>query len=510
MNWYRQKSAGSDAPDATQSPVPETGNAAPPNSRFARALTTAISSLPVQSALLAGIFWLYHVWLQHYLDRTGLVLGALRPRHLAPLLAIPDVHLSLWFLPGALVVTAFVVFGLRLYLDSRTTTSCLLAFSTVAFFVIGLSVAMIDGYRAVPSGQLVPAPLVTYARDSEFYSDLHKVRVLGVTDFLAQFPERAFFKTLALHTRTHPAGPVLFLWYARRLVHHALLGVTLSTVAFGALAVWPLYWIGRGLYDSAAARIALALYLLMPNVVVYSTTLMDGPFATVTILALALFFRATRAPLVWAVAFGLALALASFLTYASVFVPVFAVVYALGAVREDRQRWPHLLSVLVIAALTVIVAYAVLYAGTGYSPIEAARAAIRFDHEQMGSRSESLRLWLNLGVAHLMAFFIGVGVPLTVLWGRRAIQGTRDVLGGREADLFTVSFAVSIVLLAFSTLFTMEVERIWLFMAPCVVAPAACALQKLAQRERRAAFYWAATLLALQTLAFQTALRTLW
>jgi hypothetical protein len=510
VSWLRQESAGGDASDVARSRLREPGKDAPMRSRTARALALAIRSLPVQCALLAGAFWLYHLWLKDYLERTGLVLGALRPRHLAPLLATPDVHVSLWLVPGTLVVAAFVVFVLRWYLDPRAPAPLLIALSVAAFLVIGLSVAMIDGYRPVPEGWMAPAPLVTYARDSEFYHDVTRVRQLGVAQFLGQFSERAFFKTLALHTRTHPAGPVVFLWYARRLFHHGLLGATLTTVAFSAFAVWPLYSIGRSLYGSATARMALALFLLMPNVVLVSTTSMDGPCATVTILALALFLKATRAPLMWAVAFGLALALASFMTYASVFVPLFALIYSLAAVREDRKRWPQLLSVLAIAAITVVVAYGLLYARTGYSPIEAARAAIRFDHKQMGSRTQSVRLWLNLGVAHLMAFFIGVGVPLSVLWGRRAVRTVRDALRGRQTDLFTLAFVVSIVLLAFSTLFTMEVERIWLFMAPCVAVPAAHILQQLAERDRRAAFYWTMALLGVQTLAFQTTLRTLW
>ena len=510
VSWLRQEGAGSDAADAARSRLRDAGDARPMRSRAARALGRAIRSLPLQCALLAGAFWLYHLWLQDYLERTGLVLGALRPRHLAPLLAILDPHVSLWLVPGVLVVAAFVVFGLRWYLDPRAPAPLLIALSVAAFFVIGLSVAMIDGYRPVPEGWLAPAPLVTYARDSEFYHDVTRVRQFGVPEFLAQFSERAFFKTLALHTRTHPAGPVVFLWYARRFFHHGLLGATLTTVAFSAFAVWPLYSIGRSLYGSATARMALALFLIMPNVVTVSTTSMDGPCATVTILALALFLKATRAPLMWAAAFGLALALASFMTYASVFVPLFALIYSLAAVREDRKRWPQLLSVLAIAAITLLVAYGLLYARTGYDPIEAARAAIRSDHKQMGSRTESLRLWLNLGVAHLMAFFIAVGVPLTVLWARRALQAVRAAWRGRQADLFTLAFVVSIVSLAFSTLFTMEVERIWLFMAPCVVVPAAHVLQQIAERDRRSAFYWTAALLGVQTLVFQTALRTLW
>jgi hypothetical protein len=77
--------------------------------------------------------------------------------------------------------------------------------------------------------------------------------------------------------------------------------------------------------------------------------------------------------------------------------------------------------------------------------------------------------------------------------------------------VFTLAGAATLVLAAFSTLFTAEVERIWLFLAPLLVLPAA---QRLHEWRREtgsdAPFFAAAGLLGAQTLAFEVVLNTRW
>ena len=93
-------------------------------------------------------------------------------------------------------------------------------------------------------------------------------------------------------SRTHPPGPVLFLWAVRRLFGPGLVPAWLATVLFTATACYLVYFIARRLEGEAVARASLALFLLTPNVVLFTTTSMDGPFSVFLLLALASFLRA--------------------------------------------------------------------------------------------------------------------------------------------------------------------------------------------------------------------------
>jgi 4-amino-4-deoxy-L-arabinose transferase-like glycosyltransferase len=285
-----------------------------------------------------------------------------------------------------------------------------------------------------------------------------------------------------------------------------LWSASLSTVAFTALVVAPVFGLARELGGEAVARCAVAFLLLTPNVVMFTTTSMDGPFSVLPVTSVYFFYRALRRP-VLAVACGLALAAAALMTYATVFIAVFFVVVAL----LERERLGLVAKVLAIALAAFLAAFALLFVATGYDPIAAARAAIGHDAEMMGSGHESLGRYLNLSLANLLVFLIGVGVPLTTAWLRETVTVLRRRLRGGPADAFVAAFSIALVLIAFSTLFTLEVERIWLFMTPFVAIAAARHVVELMKAGGRAfPFYWVAALTAVQLVAFEALLQTAW
>jgi hypothetical protein len=71
--------------------------------------------------------------------------------------------------------------------------------------------------------------------------------------------------------------------------------------------------------------------------------------------------------------------------------------------------------------------------------------------------------------------------------------------------VFVAAYSLSLLLIAFSTLFTLEVERIWLFMVPFVAIAAA---RQVAGRAFD--FYWVATATAVQLVASEALLQTAW
>ena len=120
----------------------------------------------------------------------------------------------------------------------------------------------------------------------------------------------------------------------------------------------------------------------------------------------------------------------------------------------------------------------------------------------MGTGYETVGRYLNLSIANLSAFLIGVGVPLTILWFNGTVKSIQ-----LSRDLFPFSYLVTLVIITFSTLYTMEVERIWIFMAPFIVIPAA---KYLHSRSNISDLRWIISLMVLQLLLFEVMLYTYW
>ena len=146
--------------------------------------------------------------------------------------------------------------------------------------------------------------------------------------------------------------------------------------------------------------------------------------------------------------------------------------------------------------------YGLLFLFTDFNPFEAVWASIKKDEAGMGTGYETIGRYLSLSTANLLAFLIGVGAPLTISW----LYGTLKSIRGTW-DLFPSSYLVTLVIMAFSTLYTMEVERIWIFMAPFIVIPAA---KYLHQRNNLADLHCVTSLTVLQVLLFEVMLYTYW
>jgi hypothetical protein len=85
----------------------------------------------------------------------------------------------------------------------------------------------------------------------------------------------------------------------------------------------------------------------------------------------------------------------------------------------------------------------------------------------------------------------------------------RNALRGRQP--VSVALAITILLLGFSTLFTRELERVWMFLTPMLLIGAADELDQLMPSLRR--WRWIVTtmiLLLAQTWLSQLLLYTLW
>ena len=494
-----------------------------------------IRSIPVQIGLLAIFFVAYHLFISYVMRETALNLGAVRyGRHAVPLYAEPSFDLSFWILPAFVVCVGFLYLCYK-FLLSGTSARQLIWMSIVCFIAIHVSVALIDGYREIElegETKQVLALLEPYTRTSlEYYGDVPRVDELGLRTFLRDYTKPELFDTLSGHARTHPPGGVLFLWFFSQILGYNLVSASLISIFFTALTVIPIYRLGKRLYSEKVARYALLLFLITPNFVMFTGTSMDGPFSVFPILSVYLFYEArareTLSHQEWYVfrpyslLTGLSLALGMFMTYSTVVVGVFLCIIPL----LERKQFVQYLKVLLFAGAAFIGFFLLLFVLTGFRPIEALLASIEKDEIGMGTGHENVGRYLHLSFANLFAFLIGVGLPITTVWLRQVASAIMDwrrnapssiekgdslrtpwIFHHEKLDTFVIGFLITLLFFTFSTLFTMEVERIWIFTVPFFLIPVAKHLTNRPISD----LYWVGGILAAQLTIMEVLLYTYW
>jgi hypothetical protein len=463
---------------------------------------------------LAAVFYAFHLQATWWLDRHPKELGALRTRHFVPLIARTGRAVSLWLLPPFMVLGALLLSARALFLRTTVRVAVLLPVSMALFFAIGTGVCMIDGYIVTYDRGIQPAVLYPYTQPFASYADVPRVETKGPANFLRNFPRRQLNDVMANHSRTHPPGPVLFLWGVSRLLGPGLVPAWLATVLFASLATIPVFFLARALYGETAARRALALFLLVPSVILFTTTSMDGPMMVFLMAAIWAFLRATAEGARWrlgAILSGLALALASFMTYTASYLLLFFGVIAGLAFFTDRPRFWRIARIVPIAALTGLAFYGALYLAVGYDPLAALQRAVWANNELVGTGHGSFVQYVQVSVSNLFAFLFGMGFVLVAVWLFQVKVAADRARAGGEADLFVLAFPISLLVITFSALYTLEVERIWMFMTLMLTLAAG---HYLDERQRGgagdAAFYWTAGLLGVQAILMETFFDTLW
>jgi methylthioxylose transferase len=318
-------------------------------------------------------------------------------------------------------------------------------------------------------------------------------RVGAIPTFLRQFPAR--LPDLPSHASGHPAGAmVVYALIAR--AWPGLTGAALATVAIGSLGAVAAGGLARAELGEWGGRLALALWVAAPGVVLYLATSADAVFAAVLGAAALVAHRGlVRRSAAWTVAGGALLWASSMLTYAAVLLVVFLGVRAAGQLRVDRAwvlRWAAGTGAVVVAVAGG------LWLAAGYD-VPAAVVAVHAAYQAApGSAGRPLAHWLP---GDLLAFGGMLGVPLLAALTVRAVA----VVRGRAWTSVDAA-ALATLLAAASWGFTKgEVERIFQFLVPLVLVPAVG--QLLAWRVRAPVVVG---LLVGQTLLVQVLFATRW
>jgi hypothetical protein len=383
----------------------------------------------------------------------------------------------------------------------RLPTWAYLTIAVGCAFGLAVAIALIRG----PADLAVPlrGPL-------DYQASVAFVDRLGPHAFVERFA--SLVPRLSLHARTHPPGAVLFLWAAGAVLRKNLTAVGLAITMIDSLAAVPVYFFAHAVYGFRAARIAVALFITVPGVVLFSATSLDAVFMTVAAVALMALARMPYSAR-WAVAAGVAIALTLCLTFGALaLLPVgggLALLAArtepngpaLGAAREGAARATSaaIARRCGVGVVTLLGAVALLRLA-GLDLVAAFRATLGA-HLSDPSRQRSYLYWV---LADIPAFLIVAGVPQTALFGVRTAAALKRRTPGMETVLIVTLAGASL-----SGLFLGEVDHIWLFLLPLLVAPAAAALSEQARGDLRPVRSAMAVALA-QTLLLEVLLWTYW
>ena len=188
--------------------------------------------------------------------------------------------------------------------------------------------------------------------------------------------------TLGLHLREKPPGPVLYWYVFLSLFDREETSAMVGGIVLGVLATHSIpatYGLTRAILNQSGAAFCAASYVsLIPSIVLLFPTF-DQVYPVFACGMIGFWLLAlSRRHLGWAVACGVALAMAVFLSYALLVLGAFmALSGLLSGWRGGREGWRRLFAVSAVVLVTVASAYAALWAISGFDPLATFQSAWR-------------------------------------------------------------------------------------------------------------------------------------
>jgi len=414
----------------------------------------------------------------------------------APIYKRPDMDFNSWF------VLPLIAFGVYLFLlrtilkaEHSIPLPVLLALAMGLKVMIDVSVTMINGH-------FLPLGI------KEYFDDVPKFDSLS--DIVRNYASKA--KTLTRHSGTHPPGPVFALWIITHLFTYHETVKAFFIILTAPLALVPMYLLAEQFYNKKIALYTIALYLVTPNIVMYTATCMDAFFSVSLISSIHLFFYSLKKrTVILAVLTGLSLSVSMFLTFATTFLGVYFIVLTILIYFSNRSEFKNYLTTLLISGGIFCVFYLIMYLITGYNILTCLQGAFEVDKSGIGTGYETFPRYLFVSGTNLFGFFSMTGVPTFVLWLREVGKTIRNFLSEKGFSTVLLAYVTVLIPTDFSTLYLAETERIWIFMAPFVLIPAAKNLKEYTDEKRsERMFYVTIVLLYIQTLAFEVFIDTVW
>jgi hypothetical protein len=379
-----------------------------------------------------------------------------------------DVYLVLAAAAGGLLFWAW---------RRQTTLPLMLAQGMLLFSFVSLSH---EGLDAISSR--IRNPDIT-----SYYTEAAKLHDLA--GFLRDYDKR--LPAMQGHAMTHPPGPILYFYAWQRLAGEAAAlwsGVALMLAL--TLGVPLIYFLTERLAkDRHTALAAAAMWAVLPGLVTIAPAF-DPLYAVFT---LALVYAWTRAAgegaRKWAVAWGAAWFAALCFTHSFLTLGAFFVLTAVLDVGLSNDRSTALRRIATSAAIGSAVlagCFTAAWVLTGYNHLAALRTSLRIQEPvaQMLHRRYRLTVFWDLYDFSLAAGWVPVGLVVA------AAAAWRSRWAGLPHALRVVAPAglATILIVDLTGLLRAETARVWLFLQPFVILPAAVALRSWPPAWQRAGF----------------------
>jgi hypothetical protein len=403
---------------------------------------------------------------------------------------------SLYLVFPAIVFAGWVKLVRRM-LRAPVPPAYAMFFGFVAVLSLNVTVAMMDGSPAAVSKPFNWPGM-------EYFGDVRSVNDIG--SFLYGYTANLYH--YSVHTRTHPPGGVLLLYFVRLALGPGVAAAAWAAVVITATGVVPFYLLAHRLAGEPIARLAIALYPVAPSLVLFGATSMDGVFLVSLLWSTYLLQRAITGPrfTLPAIAAAISLTISVMFSYVTLCIVAMMLIYAILELAVYPSHLRRIAGVFAICAAMIVAFLAMVDHLTGFNYLACLQASRYYDHYAMRTFTVSFGRYVDISFCNLIAFLIGVGLPGVVLWGRQTVESLNR---RTEADRFNIALVISVLIFSFAHLFTHETERIWLFFIPPALIAAASWIERRGTSDGRL-LEWAMCLSFAQTWLFQLLLFTIW
>jgi hypothetical protein len=414
--------------------------------------------------IIAGVWW--NALFLDYIEVTGYQKDIFR-RFLqnlhTPIYGTSTWSKMPWNIPLVLFSVAFItriLYWSDTWIESRGLPVELLAWFAGSILVFALS----DSPERL---------LTTFGHYKTFASDITSFE--GFRHTLRYYTQQ--MPSLSVHNGHYPPGNLLLLtvesrlgvsWFARLVV----IGCTVLTMI-------PIIGITSELNLSTYTRhMALALFISSPAVLSLPSVAMAPIPMFLAATALWLTLAAIRKEsTLYAAAAGVVMTIFSYISFTSgVMWGLLALIAALHML-FNQVKPQVLLKFGFVAGGCFLSLIALFYLLTEFNLFESFVVAVEHNKRTMSYGFDSLVRYFFRSTGNLIAWLCSIGFAASIFGfvaGGNAFR--RSFQGNRRAVIFIVALLGTVLLAAFSTLFFLETERVWLFFVPAWVVSAAIAV----------------------------------
>jgi hypothetical protein len=399
-----------------------------------------------------------------------------------------------WWPLYAMTAAAAIPFFTGQILFARTNR----AIVGLLFVALSTLLLQLASMAAQPPTQLRRMIDIIESANINYYAD---AKILAAQDnvaaheWLSAYPQ--VLPMMHMHAKYKPAGLVLFNYtliqmFGRDHISAAIAGVLMAlfAAAAGPATYAMLKFMGR---ERAPAFCGASFMAMCPSLILFwpqfDQVYVTVAAATIGLWAAALDARKTRTGLLFAIAFGAVLWLASFASYTLLTLGVALSLQAilhLGLTRGRDLAW--LLALSATALATVAGLYVVFWAATGFDPIATYHQITRsLANDMVGLARPFPRHILY----DLLDYLLGIGWigGLLALFAMVTMRGRiARIFTQNPYERLTFLALAQLLVVAFTALLPGETARTWMPYMPLMMAPIGFELAKWPSKARLVTF----------------------